>query len=85
MPKKVAGTEIYLSPTARDDQYHCPLFQQSETMLQQMATLNTLLVGIGAELPELNRRVQKIEEELVDYKRNVSAGFSAADPSMDIN
>ena len=52
-------------------------WQWRETMLQQMATLNTLLVGIGAELKELNCRVQKIEEELIDYKRNVFDGFSA--------
>ena len=56
--------------------------QWRETMLQQMATLNTLLVGIGAELKELNCRVQKIEEELVDYKRNVFTGFSAVGPSF---
>ena len=56
-------------------------WQWRETMLQ-MATLNTLLVGIGAEQKKLNRQVQKIEEELVEYKRNVSAGFSAVGPSF---
>ena len=55
--------------------------QRDETMLQQMVTSNTLLVGICGELKELNSRVQKIEEGLVDYKRNVTAGFSAGGPS----
>ena len=33
--------------------------QRDETMLQHMAKLKTLHVGIGAELKELNRRVHK--------------------------
>ena len=69
----------------RNNQWHRDEsdWQWREKMLQQMATLNSLLVDIGAEQKELNRHVQQIEEELVDFKRNVSAGFSAVGPSFD--